>query len=64
MKTFQYNIRARRIGALGTWQSFDGEVEAESLNLARLKLYETFEHIVSGRMWVARDTSQPSERLP
>jgi hypothetical protein len=45
MKTFKIRFNAKRRGALGTLSGFERFVNAESEDLARLKLYDNFDHV-------------------
>lgn len=45
MKTFECVFSARFIGAIGIWETFRSTVKAENAEMARLKLYDTYEHI-------------------
>lgn len=45
MKRWHLKFRARRVGALGVWNTFYAEREGETLDDAKLALYDEFEHI-------------------
>ena len=45
MKTFHFDIHARRVGAIGLTSRFLPSVLAETKDEAVLKLYDTYEHI-------------------
>lgn len=45
MKTFECYFTGRKVGAIGAFCEFIVTVEAENEDAARLKLYDTHEHI-------------------
>lgn len=45
MQSFLFRIRARKLGAIGLLDYFMVRVNAVNYESARLKLYETYEHI-------------------
>lgn len=46
MKTYRIEFIGREAGALGVTSAWTKEVKAESEDAARLKLYDTHEHIL------------------
>jgi hypothetical protein len=48
MKSYSISFVGRPIGALGVEQRHTVEVEAEDTEAAKLKLYESYEHIHLG----------------
>jgi hypothetical protein len=45
MKTFKIKFNTKRRNALGTLSGFERFVNAESQDAARLKLYDSFDHV-------------------
>jgi len=45
MNTYTATFAGRELGAIGIFQSFSVEVKAKDVEAAKLKLYDTHEHI-------------------
>lgn len=52
MKTFKCYFTGRKVGAIGIFYDFIVTVQAENEEQARLKVYETHEHLSK---WSARE---------
>jgi hypothetical protein len=46
MKTYTFSFKGREVGAIGVMGYFRQTVQAETEEAARLKLYDTHEHIM------------------
>lgn len=66
MSLFEITFTGRKLGAIGIMQHFRRIVSAETPEAARLKLYETHEHVTNATLRQMSDTegAQPEGVIP